>query len=100
MKAYIYKNIYFINPSEIKVLTVAFVTGSFLFCFVVITFIQHQFRASSFGFGQNCCCYTFSVPDAEVWVEFCFSGLTDIILLQKLGKAFVMSLIRKNKKVG
>lgn len=78
-------------------LTVAFVTGSFLFCFVIITFIQHHFRASSFGFDQNCCCYTSSVPDAEVWVEFCFSGLPKMTTATKIKQGFVISLVRKTK---
>lgn len=81
-------------------LTVAFVKGSFLFCFVIITFIQHQFRASSFDFGQNCCCYTFSVPGAEVWVEFCFSGLPDITTTAKIRHGLCDFLDKEEKKVG
>lgn len=80
-------------------LTVAFVTGSFLFCFVIITFIQHQFRASRFGFGQNCCCYTFSVVDAEAWVEFCFNGLPYIATTTKIRQDLCDFIDKEQKKI-
>jgi len=98
MKAYIYKIFILLTLRKSKCSQLHLWQVRFCFVLSSLHLYKHQFRACSFGFDQNCCCYTFSIPDTEVWVEFCFSGLPDITTT-KVRQSFCDFLSKEEKKL-